>query len=397
MSDDGRADPLAFLAGLKRGGADRLTCVPCSSMTGLIDAAIADPDFLFANAPNEGEALGFAAGARLGGHTTAVLCQNSGLGNLANALTSLIVPYRIPILLIVGWRGQPGVHDEPQHRLVGRMTRPFLEACGFGVHIAAARNADDLAETCATKVTAGRQSQAILVPTRLFRQIPDTAAPTPLVHAVGAIERDTKATPPARHAALASLLECLPVDAVIIAPTGLASREIYDLKDSPAHFYMMGSMGHAAAIGLGVAQTTDRPVVVLDGDGSILMRLGTLAFAGAMAPANMLHIVVDNGVHESTGGQASLSSGVDLCTVAAACGYRSSREAGSLDGMESAIAKAFAGPPGPHFVRLFTAPLIAAKPPRIALPAVAIAERFSNDLARTSDAAIDKRTIASAE
>ena len=135
---------------------------------------------------------------------------------------------------------------------------------------------------------------------------------------------------------------------------------------------------------------------MLDGDGAILMRLGTLAFVGAMAPANLLHIVLDNGIHESTGGQASLSAGVDLCAVAAACGYRSCAEATSGEMLTRAI-KAAGSSPGPYFIRLQTRASEDAMPPRIRWPAETIAARFSNALRERPTSLIDKAALTGAE
>ena len=199
-----------------------------------------------------------------------------------------------------------------------------------------------------------------------------------------------------RREALSAVIDALPADAAIIAPTGLASRELCALRDSPSQFYMMGSMGHGAAIGTGVSATTRRSVVVLDGDGAILMRLGTLVFVGAMAPTNLLHIVLDNGIHESTGGQASLSAGVDLCAVAAACGYMSCAEVTSTEALANAV-KAARSRQGPHFIRLHTRASAGAVPPRIPWPAETIAARFSEALRADDARVIDKTALAGAE
>ena len=236
MSATLEADPDSFLAALRRGGVETIASVPCSSMTGLINAAAQDRALLFANAPNEGEALAFAAGARLAGRPAAVLCQNSGLGNLANALTSLTVPYKIPVLLIIGWRGRPGHLDEPQHRLMGRLTRPFLKACGVEVHVADAGNADHLAETRARSVRGNGASQAILIPSKLFRETAASRFTPKGPHAIAEIFRDTSPPRPTRREALTVLLDTLPRDAAVIAPTGLASRELCALSDSASHF-----------------------------------------------------------------------------------------------------------------------------------------------------------------
>ena len=396
MTHGRQADPAKFLAGLKCGGVELVTGVPCSSMTGLMNAVLADRTLDFANAPNEGEALAFAAGARLGGKTAAVLCQNSGLSNLSNALTSLTVPYRIPVLLIVGWRGQPGGHDEPQHRLIGRLSRPFLKACGVSVHVASADNAEALAESCARGVADNGRSQAILVPMKLFSDVDATLDSSLPRRPVCEISRDEPGSRPTRDTVLEALLDIIPDDALVVAPTGLASRALFQLGDAASRFYMMGSMGHAPALGLGIAATTKRRVIVLDGDGSILMRLSGLAFVGGRAPENLVHIVLDNGIHESTGGQASLSPHTDLCAIASACGYRASAEAHSIKAL-TRTAAAMLETPGPGFIRILTRAERAAAPPRIPLTADAIAKRFSGAIAASREMVIDKEARGAAE
>ncbi len=391
MTGAKQADPVDFLAGLKRGGAALATGVPCSSMTGLMNAMLADPALDFANAPNEGEALAFAAGARLGGRTAAVLCQNSGLSNLSNALTSLIAPYRIPVLLVIGWRGRPGVHDEPQHRLVGGLTEPFLKACGVAVHIADADNAAGLAEVCARTVAAGGASQAILVPMKLFCDVDVTAITDLRRYAV----RNSLATRPARPRLgmrrSKPFSMSFPTTPLSSRPQGLQAARCSRLGDAPSRFYMMGSMGHAPALGLGIAAATDRRVIVLDGDGSVLMRLSGLAFVGAARRGTCSISCSTTASMNSTGGQMSLSPRTDLCAIAAACGYRASAEAHSTETLtrDGELLRK----PGPAFIRVFTSAERAKAPPRIPIDAAEIAERFSGAIAngRTQKVALTAR------
>src|SRR5581483_5223400 len=144
-------------------------------------------------------------------------------------------------------------------------------------------------------------------------------------------------------------------EAAVIATTGKCGRELFTLDDREQHLYQVGSMGGAAGIALGLALNTPRPVVVLDGDGAALMKLGTLATIGAYRPLNLIHILLDNGVHDSTGGQATVSPGVDFAGVALACGYRYAASADSLDGFGQAFAEAqTAG--GPALIHLRIAP-----------------------------------------
>src|SRR5262249_50282923 len=144
-------------------------------------------------------------------------------------------------------------------------------------------------------------------------------------------------------------------EAAVVATTGKCGRELFTLADREQHLYQVGSMGGAAGMGLGVALNTSRPVVVLDGDGAALMKLGAMATIGAYSPLNLTHILLDNGVHDSTGGQATVSPGVDFAAVALACGYRYAASADSVGGFEAAMSGAKAAG-GPALVHLRIAP-----------------------------------------
>jgi phosphonopyruvate decarboxylase len=160
---------------------------------------------------------------------------------------------------------------------------------------------------------------------------------------------------PTRAAILEHFLKLVPPNAPVIATTGKCGRELFTLDDRDQHLYQVGSMGCASAMGLGVALNVDRPVVVLDGDGAALMKMGALATIGAYSPANLVHILLDNGVHDSTGGQATVSASVDFAAVALACGYAKAMTCDSVDGFEAACATAFAGT-GPSLIHMLIAP-----------------------------------------
>jgi phosphonopyruvate decarboxylase len=164
-------------------------------------------------------------------------------------------------------------------------------------------------------------------------------------------------------------------ETAIIATTGKTGRELFTLADRPQHLYLVGSMGCASGLGLGLALNTERPVVVLDGDGAALMKLGTLATIGAMAPKNLVHLVLDNGVHDSTGGQATVSPNVDFAAAAVACGYRRAVACDSLAGLDRALAEALAAP-GPTLVHLRIAPGSMAKLGRPTVTPDEVARRF---------------------
>ena len=150
---------------------------------------------------------------------------------------------------------------------------------------------------------------------------------------------------------LEQLLEIIPDEAAVIATTGKSGRELFTLADRPQHLYQVGSMGCASGMGLGVALNSERPVVVLDGDGAALMKMGAFATIGAYAPKNLIHIVLDNGVHDSTGGQATVSSSVDFAKVATACRYATGSRCDSLNGFSEAFRSALSAD-GPHMIQM---------------------------------------------
>jgi phosphonopyruvate decarboxylase len=194
--------------------------------------------------------------------------------------------------------------------------------------------------------------------------------------------RDLRAggTRPTRAAVLERLLAHLPAAAAVIATTGKTGRELFTLADRPQHLYQVGSMGCASAMGLGVALHTDRPVVVLDGDGAALMKLGTLATIGARAPANLVHVVLDNGVHDSTGGQPTVSPSVEFDAVALACGYATGTACDDAAGVAQAVTAALAAP-GPHLVHARIAPGSLEHLGRPTVTPAEVARRFRSFLA----------------
>jgi phosphonopyruvate decarboxylase len=347
----------AFLSAARGAGFDFYTGVPCSFLTPLINGVLSDRSARYVGAASEGEAVAIAAGAWLAGRSTVVMCQNSGLGNAVNPLTSLNAPFRIPTLFITTWRGEPGLRDEPQHELMGQITHDLLrlvgappqpfpdEPVGLGPAFAAA--ADEMAQTGRPVAWVMRKGDVAESP---LDQAP--FAPRP----AGRRERlEVGGEPPTRAQALLRFLEAVDADAAVVATTGKCGRELFTLTDCEQHLYQVGSMGGASGMGLGVALNTARPVVVLDGDGAALMKLGTLATIGAYGPANLTHVLLDNGVHDSTGGQATVSPGVDFAAVALACGYRYAASCDELAGFAEALATARAVG-GPAFIHMRIAP-----------------------------------------
>ncbi len=343
----------AFLEPARQRGFDFYAGVPCSFLTPIINAVIASRAIDYVGACNEGEAAAIAGGAWLAGRKTVLMCQNSGLGNMVNPLTSLNFPFRIPSLMIVTWRGQPGLKDEPQHELMGKITADLLDTMRIP-HAPFPDTDDGVAPALDAAEAAMDESglpYALIMAKGAVRdggldQAP-AAPPRP-----GSLEdlRGGGALP-ARAEALEAFLWLVPDNAAVIATTGKCGRELFTLADREQHLYQVGSMGCASAMGLGVALNSARPVAVLDGDGAALMHLGNLATIGARGPKNLTHIVLDNAVHDSTGGQATVSASVDIAGAALACGYAGAWACDDLHGFEDALRASFAQP-GPNLIHL---------------------------------------------
>jgi phosphonopyruvate decarboxylase len=255
--------------------------------------------------------------------------------------------------LIVTLRGEPGVKDEPQHELMGQITGAMFDTLRIPYAEFPFRSTD-------VKL---RISRAVQV-------LKDTHLPYGLLMHKNSVRDDgldqnsvqadcrcsvrnlsEHADRPTRFAAMERLLGILPDDAAIVATTGKCGRELFTLADRPQHLYMVGSMGCASAVGMGIAVNIRRLVVVLDGDGAALMKLGNIATIGVRHPPNFLQIILDNGVHDSTGGQLTVSSGVEFASVAAACGYAMAFTVDSLGGLEVALRTTLQRP-GPHLVHV---------------------------------------------
>ncbi len=375
-----RAD--SFLEAARERGFDFFTGVPCSFLTPVINRVISDRATRYVGAASEGEAVGIASGAWLAGRSTVVMCQNSGLGNTVNPLTSLNWPFRIPTLMVVTLRGEPGLGDEPQHELMGEITASVLDVirvpnAGFPEEEAAVVPALDAA--CATMRDTDLPYAFIM---RKGSVADEPLDESPLqVRPAGQYENTEEGGErPTRYEALERVLEVVSDATAIVATTGKCGRELFTLADRPQHIYQVGSMGCASAMGLGVALNVDRPVLVLDGDGAALMKMGAFATIGAQAPSNLVHLVLDNGVHDSTGGQATVSPGVDFARVAIGCGYSNAVICDSQPGLQQALART-AETPGPHMIHLRIRPGSLSKLGRPTVKPPEVARRFRDFLA----------------
>jgi phosphonopyruvate decarboxylase len=378
----------AFLREATARGFDFFTGVPCSFLTPLINGVLSDRGLAYVGAASEGEAVAIAAGAWLAGRRTVVMCQNSGLGNAVNPLTSLNAPFRIPTLFITTWRGEPGIADEPQHEVMGQITQKLIALMGLAQEAFPASGPDigPLLDRAVHHMDSSAQPFALVMRKTDLEDEALDQVPLPARPAGQRMNRERAGSKPSRAAVLEKLLERVDGNTGIIATTGKCGRELFTIADRPQHLYQVGSMGCATGMGLGVALNTQRPIVVLDGDGAALMKLGSMATVGAYAPRNLIHILLDNGVHDSTGGQATVSASVDFAAVASACGYSWAASCNTLDGFESALTAALEGPK-PAFVHMRIAPGSMAKLGRPTISPADVARRFQSFLAQEPEVA----------
>ena len=336
----------------RKAGIDFYAGVPDSFLKGLCDELFArfgtdGPHHIVAH--NEGGAIGLCAGHYLAAGKPA-LCymQNSGLGNTVNPLTSLTDPqvYSIPVLLVIGWRGEPGVKDEPQHIKQGAVTLSQLDLLGIPYEVLSADTSGEDFRTAFARLSSvlGRGQAAALVVRK------------------GALETDrcpaygNDAVLSREEAAEIILKAAAPSDC-FVSTTGKLSREVFEIRerlgqDHRRDFLTVGSMGHASMIALGVAEAKpDRRVWCLDGDGAAMMHLGALPLVGRRAPENLVHVVVNNGAHETVGGMPVCSGALNLLKLAEAAGYRHVLSAASAGDLARALAS-LRSLPGPVFLEV---------------------------------------------
>ena len=372
-----------FVGPARQLGFDFWAGVPCSFLTPFINYTIGDTQLTYISSANEGDAVATATGAALGGHRSVAMMQNSGLGNAVSPLTSLNHVFRIPVLLIITLRGEPGKPDEPQHELMGQITTDLLETMQipWGWFPDRQEDVENALQTAVSSMDSSGRPYAFIMKKGMV-------APYPLGQMSGFEKRfgeDGAASDipgleaPSRHEVLKELVACTGVaETVLIASTGFSGRELYAIEDRPNQIYMVGSMGCAASLGLGLSLVRpDRKIVVIDGDGAALMRLGNLATVGAYAGDNYYHLLLDNHVHESTGGQATVSTATDFPAIASACGYRSIfRSTADPRGMDDFLkAKA------PAFKYIETCRGVPEGLPRPSVKPVEVARRLMKNLA----------------
>lgn len=328
--------PQFFYELLKENGTGFFTGVPDSLLKSfcayLTDTAGSKNHII---AANEGCAVGLAAGYYFAtGNVPLVYMQNSGLGNTVNPLLSLAdrEVYSVPMLLVIGWRGEPNVHDEPQHIKQGRVTCSLLDAMEIPYCI-----------------LSDEEAEAKLQLEKAYSHIKASSSPYAVVVRKGIFDsyklKTNEAVPAemSREEAIEKIILNAPSNACFVSTTGMASRELYELRDKHGQghakdFLTVGSMGHASQIALGIALTKeDKTVFCIDGDGAAIMHLGGLTAIGSQRPKNMVHIVLNNGAHDSVGGQPTVGRKINLCAVAQACGYDKVVSVKTLEELQSRL------------------------------------------------------------
>ena len=334
--------PGYFIEKLRENGIDCFAGVPdsllkniCAYITDYFDA---QHNII---AANEGAAVGIAAGHYLAtGQPACVYMQNSGVGNIINPLASLTDPevYNIPVLLLIGWRGRPGVHDEPQHVKQGKVTTGLLNTMGINFDVLSKE--EDKAEkqiAKAVKALQNKEVYALVIEKDTFED-----------YKLQNVEKNDLTM--SREEAIQTVAAALGEKDCIVSTTGMISRELFEYRTamSQGHerdFLTVGSMGHASQIALGIAMAQpDRRVWCFDGDGAAIMHMGSMAIVTSKEPKNYVHVVFNNGAHDSVGGQPTVGLKINLPAVAKAVGYKTTISVDSKEALEAALKDIAEGP-----------------------------------------------------
>lgn len=285
-------------------------------------------------AANEGNAVALAAGYHLAtGKVPVVYMQNSGEGNIINPVASLMNDkvYGIPCVFVIGWRGEPGVHDEPQHIYQGEVTLKLLDDM-------------DIKSFVISKDTTEAEAAAAM---DAFRPLLAAGKQVAFVVKKGALKYDGKVSYKNSHTLLREEIirhiTAVSADDPVISTTGKASRELFETREAHGQphgldFLTVGSMGHSSSIALGLAlHTPEKRFWIIDGDGAAMMHMGAMAVIGSNHPSNLIHIVINNEAHESVGGMPNVAGDVDFVGVAKACGYPNAVSVDSLETLDAAL------------------------------------------------------------
>jgi phosphonopyruvate decarboxylase len=267
---------------------------------------------------NEGLAIALASGYHFSsGKTPLVYLQNSGLGNIINPLTSLADKemYSVPMLLLIGWRGKPGVKDEPQHKKMGRITLPLLDVLEIPYYLLDGDEQSSFQKIKDAVIKAAEEKRpvALIAPGEIFEEYAGANSPDKY-----SLQREQ---------VIQKIILSVKGNETVICTTGKTGREFYEQnlkagKKISKYLLSAGAMGHANHIALGIKSESNERIIMLDGDGALLMHMGSLATIAHHAANNFVHIVINNGSHESVGGQPTEAFKIDCCAIAKACGYK---------------------------------------------------------------------------
>jgi sulfopyruvate decarboxylase subunit beta len=337
---------------LRQHGIDFVALHPCAKIQSLY--RLSKESFQSIGIAKEEEGVGICAGISLGGLKPAMLIQSTGLGNMVNALCSLTLTFQLPLLILASWRG---VYQENiiAQRKLGEVLPGILESIGVKYHIVESN--DDLSriEEAVERVYKNSVPEVILLNPKLFQNEPTDSidlepgkAPIQSGQALNLPER--KEGTLTRFQVLESIAPFLDRK-LVVCNIGLPSRELYQVKHQSSNFYMLGSLGLASSIGLGVALTTRKEVVVIDGDGSLLSNLGTLATIAQTSPENLTIIAIDNSAHGSTGNQRTATSSLtDLAHISYGAGIKETYRAQNKTEIEHTLSKLDRGPNFVHIL-----------------------------------------------
>jgi len=331
--------------------------VPCPLLDPLIRSVEHSRNLDYLAATSEREATAIAAGAFLGGRLGVVLCQNSGLGGVIDPVSSLAYPYRIPMLIIVTRRGSEELNDASEHEVMGRITGDLLLRARVDWEPFPERPAeiDAVLTRSLESIESSGLPYALVMDRPSVTEQPRSESSeserVPRAELLGGFE-NSPAERMSRLTAIRIVRETLSGSEALIATAGQTCGDLFSLGHRSNQFYVLGAMGCAASIALGIQRARrDRDIVVLDGDGAALMGFGSLATIGHYGPRRFTHILFDNEVHASTGGQRTASSSVDFAAVAAACGYRNVWSADDPSKLGEWVLEAHRLP-GPSFIHV---------------------------------------------
>lgn len=287
-------------------------------------------------AANEGNAVALAAGYYLStGKIPCVYLQNSGLGNILNPVASLLnhKVYAVPCVFVVGWRGEPEVHDEPQHVFQGEITLKLLEVM-------------DIAYMVIDKDTTEAELEVKMIK---FKALIDLGKSVAFVVKKGGLSYDVKVEYKNKNTTfredIIRRITKVAKEDIIVSTTGKSSRELFEIREKNGQphkydFLTVGSMGHSSSIALGIAlNKSSTRVWCIEGDGSALMHMGAMALIGAKCPKNYIHVIINNGAHESVGGQPTVADKINLGNIALACGYKYSYHATNLNELDVVLSE----------------------------------------------------------